>query len=443
LTWLSITRDGFQAYFRPPKNYIVNYGLLARGIELLGEGRNVVGVGSYREVDENGPEHYYEWEDFQRPTDIPMADLPEWVINLARQKGLVQTVAPTRVSSHTLGTKAVENHSTSTDSLSDRKNSYTGGVLLLGYCSAPLLEMSEIPAKIDKAYIKRLFSDWRVAQQCMALYGLHVSGPSKAFWCVVHPEKKTKSASLMKAYDGEYRYSDLHHKVREGEDSPPTYSLTSVYFAKRTGQLLTTRLNGPSYVTWSLRLLVEAGVLPACVIKAPKLKGEVSFYEGVVYEGFQRLLSVKWLRTDKAPSPYARRFGAPWCGINEEQFSIAFTALLRKGYIRGVGDFADGTALFTLGSRSLINRRERRAKTQAKNKTPQPTTQADVLADVQSDVDAILKANEAQPSAYPDSIDDDWTHCLECGTPFNQNDFTHTCKNCGVQHPGAEDPVPV
>jgi hypothetical protein len=81
-----------------------------------------------------------------------------------------------------------------------------------GSCKNP-----HLPANIDKAYIKQLFSDWRVARQCMALMGREVLAPSKAFWCVVHPEKKTPSASLMKAHDGEYRYADFHHKRVAGK----------------------------------------------------------------------------------------------------------------------------------------------------------------------------------------------------------------------------------
>jgi Bifunctional DNA primase/polymerase, N-terminal len=439
LTWLSITRDGFQAYFRQPKDCIVKYGQLASGIELLGEGRNVVGVGSARAADEDHAEHIYEWADCQRPTDIPMADLPQWVMDLARRKGLVQTVASTKVSSQTSGTNQVEIKTH--PSPSDKETATTGGVFLLTGCSTPLLEMNEIPAKIDKAYIKQLFSDWRVAQQCIAIYGLHVPAPSKKFWCVVHPEKKTQSAALMKAHDGEYRYSDLHHKVREGEDSPPTYSLTSVYFAKRTGRPLTTRLDAPSYVTWSLRLLVEAGVLPPCVIKAPKLRGETSFYECVVYEGFQQLLATKWIY-EKAPTPFTWEFASAWCNISEENVGMAMSALLSKGYIRGTGDFANKAALFTLGTRSLINRRARRLKAQAKHQMPQPTKQAEIFANVQPDIDAMLKANEAPSRAWPDmTIADKWIHCQHCGTPYDENYLTFTCTSCGFSPEERASPV--
>lgn len=443
MTWTALPYDGYHYFFRAPANLILKHGYLASGVELIGEGSNLVGVGTWRAPDTKCPEgHHYTWADCQRPADIPLAELPAWVIDRAMKKGLVQTVTTPQVSSQTLGASQVESQS---DHLrSDGGISDTRAVFLLAYPSTPLLEMSELPVKLDRAAVKALFSDWRVVQRCLSVLGLsHVTGTGKKFHCVIHKDEKP-SASLMKAKDGEYRYVDFHHEKHEGEGTPITYSLTSLYYRKRTGLPVTTRLNASSYLTWSLRLLIDAGVLPPAVIKAPKLKGEVTFYEKTVYEGFQSLLATKWIRTDKAPTPFTWEFAAAWCGISKAHVSQAMKELLAKGYIRGTGDFAKNAALFTLGTRSLINRHLRRLKAQAKHQTPQPSTQTEVLAAVQPDIDAMLQANEAPQAAYPAmSPDDLWTHCLACGTPYDENDFTFTCRQCGIQHPGAEDPVPI
>jgi bifunctional DNA primase/polymerase-like protein len=448
LTWTVQTLDGFQLYLRHPSDCFIRYGLLAPGIELLAHGRNAVGVGSYRKADADGAEHWYAWQDCQRPSDIPLADIPHWVRLIAYERGLVQTEISPSSQAQTSRASQVESQKQPSRSLEQeggRKGKAetpfqpTPGVFLLASSSTSLLEMSDVPPKIDKPYIKGLFSDWCVVRRCLEALGLsHVTDTGQKFRCILHREKDP-SASIFRAHDGEYRYSDYHAGKHEGADAPPTYSLTSVYYAKHTGLPLTTRLKASSYVTWSLRLLVDAGVLPPYVLKAPKLQGECTFYEQVVYEGFQRLLATKWLY-EKAATPFTWDFAATWCGISKAHVAMAMQSLLSKGYIRGTGDFAKNAALFTLGTRSLINRRARRLKSQARRQTPQPTTQTEVLANVQPDIDAMLKDNEAH-SAYPETatatLDTHCGVCTVCGAELDTDGFAYFCPSCGWDERGS------
>jgi hypothetical protein len=442
VTWTVETRDGWHYYFRHPGDCSIRYGKLAPGIELLGAGRNAVGAGSYRRADKDGPEHTYEWLDCQRPTDIPLADLPHWLRLRAFERGLVQASTLPRLSTQTLGTSQVKAqktrlHSGDDGEAGEGKISPTTGVLLLAESSTPLLEMSDFPAHIDKDFISALFTRWDVTKRCLDVLGLsHVTRTNQKFRCIIHRESDPSACIFKSAYNGgEYRYADHHSGKHEGTETTLTCSLITVYFAKKTGLPLTTRLNAPSYVTWALRLLIEAGVLPPHIIKAPRLKGETTFYEQVVYEGFQSLLAAKWLY-ERASTPFTHTFAAQWCHISPEHAAMAICGLLRKGYIMGTGDFAKNAAMFTLGTRSLINRRARRLKAQAKQHAPQPAKQADIVADIQPDIDATLKANEAQHGAYPDIDDPDFA--LVC--PHGYETWA-TCEQCEAEADKRASPV--
>jgi hypothetical protein len=181
--------------------------------------------------------------------------------------------------------------------------------------------------------------------------------------------------------------------------------------------------------------------LPPHVIKAPTLPHDTPYYAKLVYEGFVHLLATKWLY-EKAPTPFARRFAAPWCGVDERHFHEAFVWLLQRGFIRGIGDFHQSMALFTLGTRSLINRRRRRLKAQAKHQTPQPTTQTEVLANVQPDVDAMLKDNETH-SAYPEAatttLDTHCGFCTVCAAELDTDGFQYFCPSCGWDERASPD----
>jgi hypothetical protein len=68
-----------------------------------------------------------------------------------------------------------------------------------------------------------------------------------------------------------------------------------------------------------------------------------------VYDGFLFLLACKWWHTPHAPTPFAWRFAAAWCGLGTRQAGQAMRWLLARGFLRQVGTH-QRTALFVPGS---------------------------------------------------------------------------------------------
>jgi hypothetical protein len=67
-----------------------------------------------------------------------------------------------------------------------------------------------------------------------------------------------------------------------------------------------------------------------------------------VYAGFVLLLGCKWWHTPQAPTPFAWRFAAEWCGLGERQVEEAMQWLLVHGWFRHMGRYR-GMALFLPG----------------------------------------------------------------------------------------------
>jgi hypothetical protein len=99
------------------------------------------------------------------------------------------------------------------------------------------------------------------------------------------------------------------------------------------------RLRGPSVATWQLRLLVEAGILEPYHVPARPLPPRVDPVIRRVYAGFVLLLGCKWWHTPQAPTPFAWRFAAAWCGIEVRHAGEAIHWLLVQGWLRQVGRY--------------------------------------------------------------------------------------------------------
>jgi hypothetical protein len=100
------------------------------------------------------------------------------------------------------------------------------------------------------------------------------------------------------------------------------------------GQAL--RLRGPSVATWQLRLLVEAGLLEPYPVPARPLPLAAPPAARTVYEGFLLLLGCKWWHTPQAPTTFAWRFAAAWCGLEARQTEEAMHWLLARSWLRQV-----------------------------------------------------------------------------------------------------------
>src|SRR5688572_11576396 len=80
LSWEVLTPGGRHLYLRHPGGQ-VRTCRLAPGIEVLGDGANAVAAGS---IHPDGDA--YQWHPFLHPEVQPLAETPEWLLNLLKQK---------------------------------------------------------------------------------------------------------------------------------------------------------------------------------------------------------------------------------------------------------------------------------------------------------------------------------------------------------------------
>ena len=327
LSWEVLTPGGRHLYLRHPGGR-VRTCQLAPGIEVLGDGANAVAPGSIHP----GGDAYL-WNPFLHPDIQPLADTPEWLLNLLKKKGK--------------WTPAGEAHPK------------TFQVNLL----APELQSgvgSGQPGSLSGASVRGWYSQEWVIKKIMRLLGLGDVKIGEKFRCVLHQEEHASAAIMRPEQPGNpYMYVDFHEREdRKG------FALPLVYYRLKAGEAGegVERLPAPSFLVWSLRLLRDAGVIESVKLEAPRLPEKVSEAVRIVYEGFQDLLSLKFLVDARDPSPYTWRFAQSWVGLPRRAVEMAMRWLLSCGYIRFVKYYSgEGVAgkimLFLLGTRQLIRRR--------------------------------------------------------------------------------------
>jgi hypothetical protein len=168
--------------------------------------------------------------------------------------------------------------------------------------------------------------------RCAAFLGLPIDPIGPPFLCVLpgHYES-TPSASLhWDPRTGSLKYRDWHRR-----SGPEWFLLAHVYAARFTGEA--TWLHGPALMTWQLRLLVDAAVLPPYPVCALELPDYAPSGVKRVYAGFRHLLACKWWHTSEAPTPFTWHFAAVWCQVGERQAGEAMAWLLKHGYLRQAG----------------------------------------------------------------------------------------------------------
>ena len=107
-------------------------------------------------------------------------------------------------------------------------------------------------------------------------------------------------------------------------------------------------MKGPTFATWALRLLAEAGVLqPIHDVGLPELK-VASDGERKVWEGLRLLFSVRWTYSPGEPTPFSWRFAEDWCGVSQATAGRAIQRFLKIGIIHSAGKYKK-TMLFLPG----------------------------------------------------------------------------------------------
>lgn len=95
----------------------------------------------------------------------------------------------------------------------------------------------------------------------------------------------------------------------------------------------------PEYVTWSLRLLVDAGIVEPAEVSVPELPKGLNDSVGRVWKGYKHLLQCRWLYEYGQPAPFSFRFGAVWCGLSHQTVSKAVAQLMAANMMARVKEY--------------------------------------------------------------------------------------------------------
>jgi hypothetical protein len=154
-----------------------------------------------------------------------------------------------------------------------------------------------------------------------------------AFECLLHPERNP-SASLWRA---DARSHVLYHDFHAGAHGDPAWLSLAAVRARIAGRR--DRLSAAELRVWKRLLALEAGLLEPVVLEAPQR-------DDPVWDGFVRLLRLRWLSEPGAPTPFSARFAAAWCDVSVMGAHRAIRELERLGFLRVAGHDAQGTRLW-------------------------------------------------------------------------------------------------
>lgn len=254
----------------------------------------------------------YEWVEGLELGNVPLAELPEWLLHDLQKRPKKKPKQTTKATN-----TPKEVHSKPVKIVTEPKRDKT---------TTPTGER-----------IKAYFKDNEAVMKMLPLLGLEneqIDGTG--FNCVL-PSKTVDtrpSASLFKLKNGTIAYRDW----RAGEEEADYYMLAEVYASQRYKEKR--KINSAELATWSLRMLVEAGILETKPLDAPELPETLRKKKAVntLYEGFKQLLTVKKLYAEEQnKTAFSFRFAAAWCGLSTPTVQNAMTQLQAFNYIQLVG----------------------------------------------------------------------------------------------------------
>ena len=327
-SWEALTPGGWHLYLRHPGGKAPPCVRIADGIDVRGDRANVVAPGS---IHPSGGQ--YCWNPLSHPDQVPLAEAPAWL--LERLEGRDQ---PPRKKDPQEDLSQVEILAPS------------------GAWGGP----QGIAGSLNGALVRALYSEKAVIEKLLPVLGLGEREIGEKFHCVLHEERHPSAAIMPPALPGgTHDYVDFHERERVH-----SFSLPYVYYRLKVGPdgEYVKRLNAPSHLVWSLRLLRDAGVIEGVKIDAPSLPDATSPSIKTVYAAFLDVLSLKFLVDEGDPSPFTWRFGMAWTGLSKRTVTRAMSWLMSRGYIRFVRYFggrgwARKMMLFLQGTKELIEER--------------------------------------------------------------------------------------
>jgi len=315
-TWRVETGDGEHLYFSALQHPVKSTELLS-GIDII-SCHNLVAPGSIV----NG--HTYRWKVGLSPDEIELASLPEHLMNLLKDRGLFSS--------------------------NDKSVASKGDPFLLATSPAATAVFPNRTGVV-RAEIATLFSQEDVVRRCLnhmdilALIG-------KAFSCPFHPPDNNPSAYIRKPNKpgGAYMFVDAHK-------GGVVWPLANIYYAFKTGNV-PEKLPKSSFLIWTVRLLIDAGVLENNDTAVPSLAG-ASDITRRVYAGFCLLMRVRrYLKNGS--TPFSWNFASAWCAVTYREVQGAIKWLMQRGYMRAIGRYGGNLSLFTLGAKDYIERMKRK-----------------------------------------------------------------------------------
>lgn len=293
-----------------------------------------------------------EWYDYLSPDDVPLADVPEWLLSL---------LAP-YIDGGPRREPACLRRGTISSFFDDPPEGGTSIDIVT--CPIPEREGTDRPTETARAAAPEALHALRgetllkwynrpevgiaiAAHLGLPIDGLAEHGRTRAFRCVLHDDMHP-SAGLFVHDNGGVVYK-CFHRDGKARGLPELAAL----MARQLGDV-DRPPRGPELATWALRLLVETGHIAPAPVVAQELPKSYPASVRRVYNGFLSLLAVKWLHTPGEATTFSWRFAAAWCGVSKSTVERAMKQLMSEGYIRKVGEtkaaFGRSMGLFLPGT---------------------------------------------------------------------------------------------
>lgn len=118
------------------------------------------------------------------------------------------------------------------------------------------------------------------------------------------------------------------------------YNVTRLFAVTKYGNYVP-RLRGPEFVTWTIRLMIEAGVLSidSVVQDYTKYADHLLPSEKTVLDQFRLLDAIKRFHPNyRGETTFADKFSSAWCGLSPSTLRRVKKTLVEEGYIEITGE---------------------------------------------------------------------------------------------------------
>jgi len=347
-TWTVETRHGgtHRYYLLPDNAQLAQSTHLAAGVEVLGPQCPLTIPGF---VHDDG--HVNRWEEFCNPATMHCTPIPLWLLDLT---GPRTAPKPTRSRPTTVQTPPPTTAEPATPlsqgSGKTAAHSAGGGTEVLAPCAVP-------PEKLTGRAVADLLREH--APLCIGYLAGLLDRPApqlgESFLAWFRAEGKPSAAFLRPTATHPHVLYFDHGDRNEADQPRKGQTLPSVYYRVINGAWPGT-LKPATYLAWSVRLLLDSGVLQVPDGHFPPLPGDAPPEAAQAYRGFQTLWRVHaLLPAEHDDQPYSESFCAAWIHVSARTAHRALMWLLSRGYLL-VHRCKERLYYFLKGTKRLIAR---------------------------------------------------------------------------------------